>query len=419
MSPRRTPPTWRRRMLLAGVVPIAAAVILAAPVPDLEKLRVQHARYVMLTPRLGFSLCWDSRLFMQVAERPGMLLDRDFLYQSRPLAFVAAHVIGRAMAVVMPGAGLALSHVPGWWTPYLVLNAAVLVGLVWAFDAAVAPPGPWYLVPAIFGMMLVVNEVGRWFLCSPHTQLLTLLAPALCLPMARAAIAASPRRTAAPHALVLGTTIGVLVLAYGAFLVCVPVVVVASLLRPAGRHGAAIRSLLVFVVAACVPTVAWYGVVRVTSGTVYSAEISQFRQFVWPVDAAAAGALLPTLFRYAGEFVVTSAPVLAMPVAILAVAAVVAWWAGVAPGRFPAERRPELTAALVTLACETGFLYWLGYYRMRLSIGMMPPVLGLANVLTASAWPRLSPRDRAVVLAIMAGAAASSIAHVLTQDPPP
>jgi len=410
------PGPWRRRLTLAALVPLAAASILAAPRPDPEKLRARYARYVALGDHLGFSLCGDSTVFMIVAEHPGMLLTPGFLYQSRPLVFATAHAVGRAATVVVPEEALRLAPLPGWWSPYLVLNAIVLVASIWLFDAAVAPPGARYPVTALLAALLLVNEVVRWFLCSPHTQLLIVLAPVLCLVLARSTLAA-PGVMTQRRALVLGGTIGLLVLAYGAFLVCVPVVVIASMLRPATRRSGVTTALALFVVAATTPTLAWYAFVQIASGSVYSGEVAKYRQFVWPADAAASGRLLATASAFAREFAVTSASVLWIPLAILG-SAVAVGWTQLRPAGLPPERRIEACAAVLTLACQTSFLYWLGFYRVRLSIGMVPPILALANVVLASAWPSLPTRTRRSVVAVLALVVAASVVHVLVEDPP-
>jgi hypothetical protein len=140
----------------------------------------------------------------------------------------------------------------------------------------------------VTGLLLLLNNVTLYFLLSPHTSLLNLLAPLVCLWVAHRAWHDGLFWHRRVWTGALATGLGFA--SYGSFLLALP----ALRLPAAARDLVGGRSLgMAFLVrltevAACsvAPIAAWYAIVVAHNGAFYSAEVEDYHMFVWMVELA-------------------------------------------------------------------------------------------------------------------------------------
>ena len=225
---------------------------------------------------------------------------------------------------------------------------------------------------------MIFNDVVRAFIWSPHTQMFNLLLPALGV----ALILADRRRTPARLCLyALG--IGVGILAYAAWALVFPCLVIAEAWA---RRGAGWRAggwrllgLLVAMAMLCaLPTVLWLGFLRVAVGPITMPETSRYHEVVWIVEAlrVGVGAFVAAAVHFLTFFVVQF-----LRQGIPAFVALgLALWLGRGQQKWPEAIRPAAFAAgVVALVC-IGFFTFIGWPAPRLGYPAVVAIIMLAGV---------------------------------------
>jgi hypothetical protein len=376
-----------------------------APPPGTER-----AHCVEVTP-LGRGFRYiencDSPVFLLLAKEPSLVLTPDRqMWQSRALYPALAH----ALAVPLEFMRRYGPQSPEW-TAYALINlAAVALGATLfarmltmpAFDGGVPDRlGPELTFPLV---LIMVNDLTKAFFWTPHLQMFNILMPCLTL-YATARLIRRKRPLGLLEAAIGGLILGFGLLVYGAFMVTAATLALVALI--------VYRQVLapgLFLAAFAVPLVCWMSYVRLKTGGFYSHEVVAYRQFVWMLDCARAGAGpgLTMASANGARFLAMTQTVVTFPLMLIALAALgrrlftgrsadhdasepahvsVASTSASEDRSAAAREAGHAIAGAVTayLLVATIFLAAMGFYTPRLSWALVPALLALA-VLELRAW---------------------------------
>ncbi|MCP3987404.1 MAG: hypothetical protein GY723_23710 [bacterium] len=339
--------------------------------------------------RIGVMQNCDSAHFVKLAFEPSRLFDVQEKRQSRPLYVIATSMVAQpfwllprlvnAEAITFFRAGylgLVLFN-------FLLLGLAIHLGNLTLRQHGI---GVGWI--ALFTVITACNDVTKAFVWTPHQQIFNLFVPLVAI-FVLDRLLGRPVRPLSWRLASLGLGFGSL--AYGAFLGVLPCLLGARFLQ-IGRQGPWFREGLTMLLLSVAPILTWMGLVRLVSGSFFSSEITDYRQFVWILDAAGEGLpeLLAGVERATVGFGRTAASWEIAP--FLAVAGI-----GIAllsiPGSKP--KPPHSNMPWVcggVLASLVLFLAAMGYSQVRLSTSLVPP----AVLMAAWAWSGLL-RDRPVL----------------------
>lgn len=323
----------------------------------------------------------------------------------RPVYLAAGWITDRLISLVTFGNVDPTSAVPPDYTAaevgFILLNIVILttaVLLAWRFvvpaggrasaASTTAPTGRSAWGPfVLLGVLVAVNPVTKAFLWTSHTQMFTMLVPAVALLAAAWAVSRQPSTA---RVFVVGLLIGLGILAYAAMTIVAVAVAAGFLTRRLWSPAASV------LVGSAVLPIMWVGFVVIERGSYYSVETEKFRQFVWVGDALSDGSLVPTLRGNFDALVRTfgdGQTVLAL--LILATLAIVLGFVVLLRGTAPeTSATPRAVAFLITMAAQIAFLFLMGFYQTRLSWGLIITLaIGLSAV-AVSAIGQLSGRLR-------------------------
>jgi len=401
---RQVRPATKIGLLALGVLLVAMLFLLS---PKGGRLCTTVIR--IAGPFTYVFLC-DSPAFMRMAHDPGRLFDATRLpngryvnnWQTRPLFVLTAAMIARPILWIFGFAG----H--PYYAAFIAMNFVIVVLAVVLFDRLFAPHDRLVWPLLAVALPLVANDVVKERFWSPHTQMLNILAPVVSMVLCRGVL--TTRRSLTRHVLGSGLLAGALPLFYGIFFAVLPAMLLAVIWRT--RDARALAPALALVLAFAAPTVAWALVLRWNGGVFYSVEMTEFRQFVWIVDAATAGsAMLAARVRTSVTPLLASlGPALWFPVTLLLLVA--AWTVAhrLSLRETLRAERATVVAATVTFASFAAFLWALGTYVPRLSFALVPPVLAVTAVLVTEAVRRTSiPSARRLVTSV----GLSSVAYLV------
>jgi hypothetical protein len=170
-----------------------------------------------------------------------------------------------------------------------------------------------------------------------------------------------------------------------------------------GKDGAATLSFVL-------PPLVWIAYVRHVAGAFYSHEVDGYRQFVWMADSWSRGgyqAFLMALAHNTRIYVPQVLQVLVVPAVVVAIAVVVV--AAVPHAARTTLRMEGLTvfACSVTFALDFVFFWALGYYAVRLTWSIVPPLLVASGIIVVGSTARLSVAARRLLVGALVLFAAS------------
>lgn len=388
---------------LAGVV---AFLFLFQPLPAVNRNWCAETTHV--GHGLKYLLDIDSPAYLDIADEPEHLFvpfGEWRTRQMRPLYPLVASVLAPLVRDV-PGLRAMSTH-PAY-PAFALINLATLVAVLGVFTALVGrSPRAWTL-GTVVGLLLFSNDVAKVYTWTPHQQLFNLLEPLACAWLVREVACRPALTTARTAGYALGA--GILLLAYGSFLLLLAALLAGLLARvrggePLGRVAAAALGVGAFPV----PMLAWTLFVRHHAGQVYLGEILECRDFVWMADAWRRGGPMQVAraFRvYSANFFATFGRELVIPafVALTAVVLRVAAWERTRA--VLRDRRATILACLFASAMNL-VLYWLmgnarACYGARLTFAVFPPLLAAAAVVLSSVLEDARPATwRAALIALV------------------
>lgn len=371
-----------RRILLTivtfAVTTVAFVVTILGPPPSHPKQLC--GRFVPLVDTHGYWENCDSITFINLAEDPTDLFDERQIRQSRPIFIVMGAVAGVLTRPV--GAMLDLSEDGSYRIGYRLINLLLVsaaVALAWQL---LRRAGVDAVLRGCVAAILIVNGVTKGFIWTAHTVMFSVLVPVLL--MAVAVRVLRHRGIGLRDLTVYGLAGGLAFLAYGSFVLVVPVIIVARVVaqRRAGalqlKRTAAEAGVLTAAFVA--PSAVWIAMVRLVAGSYYSAETAEYRQFVWIFDALGEG--LGELVSRADHNSRLYADTFVSP-DLLPVVLLVAGVGVVVRGRPSSVRdrsrfSADLAVAALIVAVAVFLFQWaMGFYESRLTFMLVPPLIVL------------------------------------------
>jgi hypothetical protein len=351
---------------------------------------------------LAFGFSCDSFDFLRLATSPSLLLEPHNLRQSRPVGIVLVAAISRVTGPLQK-----------WldWYPYnfhhdaflayILLNFALIFLSLVLFDWIAAqgrPQVPAQILCFALGSLLIVNDVVKVYIWTPHLQIFNVFVPLFCIAVCIAIIERPQRTLRQVFGWSLG--LGVLALAYFSFVIVVPAGMIAFIVgeRLATRR-VSVRYLLsraaMMVLGFCCPVVLWGLFVYWKTGRVpYSHEVTQYRQFVWIVDAMreGAGVLAHRLALFASIYAQSIRRVALVPALILLALVLARFfsWKGRGDPFISSSWNSLVIASGITAAAVLLFFGLLGFYADRLTWNIVPTSLVAAVPFGSEWWARLS-----------------------------
>lgn len=419
-------PPARRRLRLSNVAWLVVfglicvgSLLFSPPMPAGYREDLATSLRLSGTPRLHVTINCDSWEFLRLAQQPSRLLERGSLYQSRP----GYAVIGFGMAV--PFRLLGLDHrlesgrSPDFapeYAGYILFNGILLLATLYLFVVLCGRSSLFALALPL--VLLSCNEVTKAFFWTPHMQIFNLFMPIASVAINRWLLTSRPEPSWR-SLLGMSALLGVCLLVYGAFIVCMGSALVCLVWgrRNASENrrvpGSALLKAAVCGVVFLLPILGWAAFVKWQAGDFYSHEIVAYRQFIWIIQALREGpaAFLDQLTRFSGLF--STVVVKAAWLPLLATGLVM----GVsAARRVPAvaeEKVRHTTAAVLFYEwVAVPFYALMGFYATRLAWALVPPLL---LILTVQTQRLLESLDKTPSRAVGAGLFLLSIVCLLYQ----
>jgi hypothetical protein len=366
---------------------------------------------------MSFPLNCDSGTFMNLATEPGRLFDeRGRMWQSRPLFILSARLLSRPFTWVVGSSGdLAV------WLGFVSLNFLLVVAALVLFHRFVAGDHSFSWPTFLVASLLLSNDVFKAHFWTPHTQIFNILVPVVA--MSACLLWLRSDRISSAGAVALGLASGLAALAYGSFALVVAAVAFASLWRGAAARprlvGACLARASLTVACFFGPIVLWAAFVTWHTGSFYSHEVEQYRQFVWILDAMRAG---PTevlartrevMAAYSHDWQRAVGP----SIALLGSVGLLATWTVGPRFRFDRRSKQAILAAVIVLITTSVFFAALGYSAPRLAWGGVPPILAITGLLTGVVW-RVGGWRRMALLLFLAALASASLAWQIVKTGP-
>ena len=401
----------------------AAGIFLLSPPAPPSQTRIGCCSNMRITRSLGFPWNSDSHVFVGIASRPDAMCDTGGaggLWQSRPL-FVLLGALARSWwKTAFDLAGfhprLATEDVPGW-LGFVLLNLATLtvaLRLFVSLFARLSTPPPVLLLLASF---LAWNQVVKVFFWNAHTQMFNVLVPVLAIGWCADALAGTVSGRRQSGRMLLS---GVMMLAYGSFLIAAVASAAGEAIRSARQRAPLARVLARL--AACAALVAagpvlWFTGVRLATGRAYSREAERYHEFVWVSEAIRDHRLGRSAVENAGKFLASIPAEVGIGFCVLAVLLLVARF-GAPPGReWSREAIVLAEASLVALGLAGAFFAFMGFYAIRLTWNLFPPILVLVAIAVGEACGSGSLSRRAAAWGSAGLAAGNAIFWVVHPGP--
>ena len=386
-----------RKVLVYSLLVLASAVtFLFSPAPQGKYC----GEYFRINRLMGFSVNCDAAEYLTYAGDPSLLLQPGAPRQNRPLYIVLGTVTGYPIKVLFdllrPGAisgevprlthgarqrPLVKADIP-FYVSYVGLNFLILLASVLLFDRVLSAQGIEQSLICLLSLILVSNDSVKAFFWTAHQQLFNILTPLLAIYFGMKVLHSRVSRVGLWG---MGLLAGILLLAYGNFLMMLPCLLVSMCIR-ARRAGEPLPVLSCLIVTAlfALPIATWIAVVTATAGYFYNLEAVEYGQFVWMARASARDGrdVLPTLWVFTQTYVAK----LVQNVAVFFGVA-----AGLIAFNAMRSRSPSVGSAALSQASIRGvaggvllgcllFFWLLGYYKDRLTFALVPPLLCLIAI---------------------------------------
>lgn len=419
---------------------VAAHLLLLAPAPPAGShcVDIHH-----VGGPLRVVLSCDSYDFIRAARHPGWLSMPESYRQGRPIQTMVASLLtlieapspnsraheGSAEFDAALSGGQTkgqgfLGYPYGFrlhgWFAFVILNFVTLLVALMLFRSLIAPADNVAVaLVAVLGVFIAFSDVVKGFFWSAHTQMWNVLMPLIAIALSNVFL----KRPAPTWSFMAasGSLLGIGILTYASFIVCVAVVFVSMaagfwMNRQRPNWPALFGKVTLFLSALAAPSLIWVGTIKKVTGSFAAPEVRDFRQFVWIIDSWKEGGA-PALQRKAGlffsEFGVHVWNEL-WPVLILFLIVLL----------FGLISREQLTtivrgrsrlliAAVITLLMCLPFFALMGFYRDRLAFNVAVPVFVIASVLLTGLLENASHPRRALMAASVVLAGACSIASAL------
>ncbi len=359
---------------------------------DLEKypLRFSYDN-IQLGKNITFLVNPDAFAFVGAAIQPSHLLEENHFRQSRPGYAILGFLIGYPIYFLsqpfhsqiekLMSNSLNLKNNEAerkkgvlyacFYLGYVLLNMFILIYALWIFDKTITiTTGEWksgtflYCLPLF---MLSVNQITKIYLYTPHLQLFNILTPILSLYYSLRIL---KKQITCKQILNISTIAGVGFLVYGNFIMLFISIVISCLWASSSylllqrSIGLLVKATLLFLL----PTFLWIFFLKLNGISFYSAEVTQFRQFVWIIDSLKISILTFAMVTANNLYAfLLSTGSLVFPIAMLLIALL-------GTPNIKLSVHPYKLPFIICLLYAL-FYFCLGYYSDRLTIGLLPFIL--------------------------------------------
>ncbi|MBZ5859148.1 hypothetical protein [Flavihumibacter profundi] len=371
--------------------------------------------YIRLNQKMGVRVNGDAFAFVSLAIKPSILTEKNQLRQSRPGYIFAGNLLGSVIyGCTYPfrdklekffQARIADKYptkekekIARWfafYSAFVLLNIVVLVISLSLFDSLVTHfIGPWKVgsIRYLFLFLLVDNPVTKLFFWSPHVQVFNILTPLLLL---YAGMQVSKYAGNKLRLFLLCGASGILLLFYGSFLMLCPVLLFGywNYLRLTNQSYRWQQAFTLFIMTFCfaLPVILWIGYLKLHGVPFYSAEVAEYRQFIWIADSLqqSAGDFFSALYTNSILFMQSMGSLL-VP-AFFLVSAILYCSINIGTTSLHTISAKLSRQAAQQMAFTFGtcllFFWLLGYYADRLALSFAPLIYFLAALYLNSSNP--------------------------------
>ena len=163
----------------------------------------------------------------------------------------------------------------------------------------------------MIGALLVLNDVDKIFLLTPHTGILIIIVPVFSYWTYYVIKEKGWFET--PKVFYLSIILGFLLLSYPAFVVAIPSIIIAQILRTGFKeiknklYPLISRSIIITIITA-MPSIAWIQFLIFRNGSFNPVETTRYGQIVWMKTAFQEGRLAQQLSIVAGDMIRLASP---------------------------------------------------------------------------------------------------------------
>lgn len=408
----------------------------------------------------GLSLNCDSFNYLEEAANPAFLLHPKAIHQARPGHIVLVHIAGYPVRWItqIALAGLNLeeslsfdSSVFGiedefrrttiispeeltatvrlfipYFVTYFLIDILFLSLGFWLYLRLVQPHIPIrdVALPVILiGLLLVINDMTKAHLLSPHSQVFNIFVPLFAL----FAFVMVWRDIRFLEWILLSALIALGVLSYGYFAIVVPTCVLAFIIGDLEREQvdrrAVIRWLiypLAMLLVVALPYLIWYGYVISVNGAFYSYEVDCCNQIVWMAETWKAG---PSVFfsRWFENFwfFLQQALLGAGVIYLLLIVAGILWASAGRPRlELSSQNKMVVVGATVVSLLTIVFYAFLGYRVWRLAYGAIVPFIVICGLLYNALIAKITPNRIRIAETVVLTLVVWFTAFVIGKDGP-
>ncbi len=298
---------YRKPFFILGFIllSVVTMLLLIGPRVPLNQQKQQCVVDLHIIGPFGLSLNCDSPEFIKDALHPHYLLTKNSVRQSRPGMILAAYILSKPLFFLNYFAkwyhphvtrdDIAPSRVNALWGggfavfgAYLLLNLVILMLACYFYFALVQIRAGISVATLSLIAIFFSNALTQTYLWSPHTQMFNIMEPLfLCWIVYQG----MQRSIFDKWWFLMSAVMGLLVTAYGTFLLYAPCLFVIflyqyikSTVQPKALSPYVMR-LVGHAIVFMIPTVVWYAIVKSVVGSYYVHEAVVYKQFTWMAEA--------------------------------------------------------------------------------------------------------------------------------------
>jgi hypothetical protein len=325
----REPSKTAKCFIYLAIILIANISFLFSPPLPAE---IASSKYVTLNKYMRLPVNGDSFAFIGGAIDPSCLFRPNYFRQSRPGFIIMGTLAGYSVYFISYPFRSAIRKImkekftakfgyrdfrhplelyASAYLGYIFINLIVLLISFFLFgDIVKRLPGVWQngqlLLYALF-FLIVSNQLTKYTFWIPHDQMFNILTPILCLDIG---INFQQNNLSLRKIMLLSLSSGILILVYGSFLLPLPLILFCYAVSIYKKKRITQRIILNLASISAVfffPTLLWVMTLKLSGLHLYSAEIMEFRQFIWIWDAIKepGSSLFSALYAHTISFIKT------------------------------------------------------------------------------------------------------------------
>lgn len=347
--------------------------------------------YIALNSKMGFPVNCDAPAFIGAAIKPAYLFSDGYDRQSRPLYILSGTVLGYTVyylsyplhdqlskwsheKIAANASNISENHRLKYicfYIGFVLLNTIILFIALLLFENIIGLiSGTWKNGKMLFYAMCLLlfsNQITQHFFWTAHSQLFNLLMPLLSIYLGLVIF----RQDHTKKPFIISFLSGCLLLFYGNFLLLLPVLLTIVVWKNYKKISFLEIALLVFQLAFLffLPTLIWVFLLYLNGVAFYSAELEQYRQFIWVIDSLKDNTVLASFKAKTILFIQTTGGLL-FPAVLLGVVKLYLFYTSKSRNPYSKANSGSNNIMGVVLLFAIVFFWLLGYYADRLTTGI-------------------------------------------------